>query len=198
MYCLEYRYFGKNKEDANEQGLLSTQNSKIIEMMSEEEKKKKAFIITDDGKVKFGIPDNVYIIGMMNDVDRSIDAFDLALRRRFKWKRMDCDYTVLKDTLNYENLNDYVAACERLNNYIVHDLNLGKSYEFGHSFFLKMLSVKNNNETGKIANTNMTKLFDDYLESTLREYLRANFSESELDDKLKIAKEKFNIPKQAK
>ncbi|WP_153047908.1 AAA family ATPase, partial [Streptococcus suis] len=32
---------------------------------------------------KFYIPENVYIIGTMNDIDRSVDTFDFAMRRRF-------------------------------------------------------------------------------------------------------------------
>ncbi len=58
----------------------------------------------------FIVPRNVYIIGTMNDVDRSIDSFDLALRRRFLWKRMDCDYEVVLDSLNnYSNIGEIVA-----------------------------------------------------------------------------------------
>ncbi len=34
---------------------------------------------------------------MMNDVDKSIDTFDLALRRRFKWIRKDCNYDVIQE-----------------------------------------------------------------------------------------------------
>jgi len=188
MYCLEYRY----KEGNGSSGLLTTQYSKIIENMTDEEIKKKAFIVDDDGKVKFGIPDNVYIIGMMNDVDRSIDAFDLALRRRFKWIKMDCNYGVIDENINYNNREDFIKACKNLNNFISIELNLGKSYEFGHSFFLKIndiLQIKKN----KVSNRMMKTLFDNYLESTLKEYLRANFSEKDIDDKLKKAKEKFQI-----
>jgi len=204
MYCLEYRYKGEG-----EKGLVSTQNAKIIENLiknkSPEEKKESELVFELDKKneVKFGIPDNVYIIGMMNDVDRSIDAFDLALRRRFKWKRMPCDYDVLSENLtDYENIgyskdktsnsDSYIGACRALNDYISIDLNLGKSYEFGHSFFLKIGNTRKNN-TKKITQAMLNSLFTDYLESTLKEYLRANFSEKELDDKLKKAKNKFKL-----
>ena len=44
---------------------------------------------------EFFIPANIYFIGMMNDVDKSIDCFDLALRRRFTWILMECDYDCL-------------------------------------------------------------------------------------------------------
>ena len=48
-----------------------------------------------DESAYFGVPKNVFFIGMMNDVDKSIDAFDFALRRRFKWIRKDFDPDVL-------------------------------------------------------------------------------------------------------
>ena len=57
-----------------------------------DEKERLSFLIQNDD-VYFGIPDNVYVIGMMNDVDKSIDSFDLALRRRFKWIRKEYNYS---------------------------------------------------------------------------------------------------------
>lgn len=81
---------------------------------------------------------------MMNDVDKSIDAFDLALRRRFKWIRKDGDYDVIEEETRFRgreefsNIGPYVKSCEKLNNYISNELGLGKSYEFGHSFFMKI------------------------------------------------------------
>lgn len=40
---------------------------------------------------KFYIPDNVYIIGTMNDIDRSIDTFDFAMRRRFRFIKIEAN-----------------------------------------------------------------------------------------------------------
>jgi len=131
-----------------------------------------------------------FFIGMMNDVDKSIDAFDLALRRRFKWIRKDCDYDVVEEETKFKNKEDfnnilnYKKACERLNNYISNDLGLGKSYEFGHSFFMKMKDIAKRKD---ITQNNMEVLFNLYLRPTLKEYLRAVFAESELDNKLNDA-----------
>ena len=82
---------------------------------------------------------------MMNDVDKSIDSFDLALRRRFKWIRKDCDYDVIADVLSrempiqdQETIDNYVTSCETLNKFIVDELGLTQSYMFGHAFFLKI------------------------------------------------------------
>lgn len=187
LYCLEYRY----NEVTAKSNLIKTQYASVIKNLPEDVKKDKVFII-DDGEVKFGIPDNVYIIGMMNDVDRSIDTFDLALRRRFKWIRMECDYKVIRNILDFKNTDDYAKVCENLNDYISKDLNLGKSYEFGHSFFLKIQDISKRN-IKNISNSMMKSLFEDYLESTLREYLRANFTEQELESKLSDAKTKFTF-----
>ncbi|WP_073089221.1 McrB family protein [Thermosyntropha lipolytica] len=66
MYCLEYR--GKKYR-------IKTQYSNLMKM----EKKEHVF------KYGFYIPENVYIIGTMNDIDRSVETFDFALRRRFFW-----------------------------------------------------------------------------------------------------------------
>ena len=75
----------------------------------------------------FGVPKNIRFIGMMNDVDKSIDAFDLALRRRFKWIRMFCDYSVINDKIVKEqgekkgesaNTISYIISCAKLNYFI--------------------------------------------------------------------------------
>ncbi|MGI1811741.1 McrB family protein [Priestia sp. TGN 0903] len=46
----------------------------------------------------FFIPKNVYIIGTMNDIDRSVEAFDFALRRRFQWIEVKAN-DVMKEAL---------------------------------------------------------------------------------------------------
>ena len=191
----DYRHDGESDEF-----LISTQYSSLIEQLIKDDYEKYkhlAYQITvEDGikKVKFGVPENVFFIGMMNDVDKSIDAFDLALRRRFKWIRKDCDYEVVEEETRFKrkedfsNIGQYIKACKELNNYISKDLCLGKSYEFGHSFFMKMSDIAKRKE---ITQHNLEVLFNLYLRPTLKEYLRAVFAESELDNKLNEALNKF-------
>ncbi|MDU2009268.1 MAG: AAA family ATPase [Campylobacter concisus] len=138
-------------------------------------------------KQEFSIPSNVYFIGMMNDVDKSIDCFDLALRRRFAWVLMECDYEVV------ENATDkaYETKCESLNSYIIKEeyqlkgskktdgLNLGRAYEIGHSYFLKK-------ET-----TDEKEIWARHIEPILREYIRTQFGDGEVEKKLKMAKKIF-------
>jgi 5-methylcytosine-specific restriction protein B len=186
----DYRHDGKNKRN-----LIRTQYSALIEdLIKEDDKYKDLAYIIDNGEVKFGVPKNVFFIGMMNDVDKSIDAFDLALRRRFKWIRKDCDYEVIAEETRFKrkedfsNISKYIKACEKLNNYISAEIGLGKSYEFGHSFFMKMSDISKRKE---ITQHNLETLFNSYLRPTLKEYLRAVFTESELDGKLNEALNRF-------
>lgn len=186
----DYRHNIKNNKN-----LIRTQYSTLIEDLIKEDKiyEDLAYEI-DNGKVKFGIPSNVFFIGMMNDVDKSIDAFDLALRRRFKWIRKDCDYDVIKEktyfngNIDFNNINQYVEACKNLNEYISNDLDLGKSYEFGHAFFMKINDIAKRKD---ITSKNIEVLFNLYLQPTLKEYLRAVFAESELESKLTEALDRF-------
>ena len=183
-------------DTANNKNLIRTQYSTLIEdlIKEDEEKFKHLAYEIDNGDVKFGVPKNVFFIGMMNDVDKSIDAFDLALRRRFKWIRKDCDYEVIEEETRFKakeefnNINQYLKACEKLNNYISNDLGLGKSYEFGHSFFMKISDIAKRKD---ITPNNVEVLFNLYLRPTLKEYLRAVFAESELESKLDEALSKF-------
>lgn len=193
LMCLEkdYRY-DINKPTEN---LYKTQYSPLIESMVEDAEKEGNDIsdlafIYDKENAYFGVPNNLFFIGMMNDVDKSIDAFDLALRRRFKWERMDYKQEILEEITKFRNGNDflnmpqYANACTKLNEYISKTLGLGKSYEFGHSFFMKIEGISNSRTISK---SNMEKLFKLYLEPSLKEYLRALFPEQELDNKIESA-----------
>ena len=157
-----------------------------------------AYEYDDKEGVYFGIPQNIRFIGMMNDVDKSIDTFDLALRRRFKWIRKDCDYDVIEDLLEKEkkekeSIDKYVERCKRLNEYISKTKNdglgLGKTYEFGHAFFLKIMQISKNK---KITPDHCKLLFERHLRPTLSEYLRSFQDEDEIEKNINKAKNLFS------
>ena len=198
----DYRHDPDPKKDSKD-NLIQTQYSSLIEELIKEDKTKEDSLVyarDGNGKVAFGVPKNVYFIGMMNDVDKSIDTFDLALRRRFKWIRKDCKYDVIKEIKfkngsdNFKNIDEYADCAEALNKYISQELLLGKSYEFGHSFFMKMSGIPKNTI---ISESNLETLFDSHLRPTLKEYLRAFYPENEIEGNngkggmLKEALEKF-------
>lgn len=194
LVCLEknYRHMVTEKS-ANTENLIKTQYSSLIEdMIKENEINMDLAYHYVDGDVYFGVPNNLYFIGMMNDVDKSIDTFDLALRRRFKWIRKDCDYDTIEEHLKlYANFSQYRDCCATLNKYISETLGLGKSFEFGHAFFMRITEIAT---TKKITVKNIRLLFELYLEPTLKEYMRSLYSENELDDKVKNAMFVFEKP----
>ena len=195
LLCIEKDYRHDGKSDQN---LIKTQYSPLVEDMIQEDKKNKGLAYhLIDSDAYFGVPKNVYFIGMMNDVDKSIDAFDLALRRRFKWIRKDCDYDVIENEVKFKNGDDfhniekYTKSCKNLNNFISEELGMGKSYEFGHSFFMKITNIASSKT---ISSKNLKVLFNLHLKPTLKEYLRSMFSEGQLENKLEEALAVFVNP----
>ncbi|WP_159017839.1 McrB family protein [Algibacter sp. L3A6] len=110
--------------------------------------------------IELNMPDNLYIIGTMNEIDFSVERMDFALRRRFVWKFKGYDDAVLLEMLgsyfndkHFEEFkNDFVTACTALNNYISFSIEeLGEAYQIGHTFFAELSKIYNENYnlTGK-------------------------------------------------
>ncbi len=144
--------------------------------------------LSDEGaNYYFGIPENLFFIGTMNDIDRSVDSFDMALRRRFFWKQFDCDYDAVRDKFSQQPEVDlYIKICIDLNNYIASQdgLNLGDSYQLGQSYFLKPEKL-NASQISKVWNNNIAPL--------LKEYMRAEYPEGEIESHLSKAKRIFSL-----
>lgn len=172
---------------------VKTQNSNLWK------KEHAVVVLSDQGEINeegndfyFGIPENIFFIGTMNDVDRSVDSFDMALRRRFFWKSFACDYDVIRDHyLNNEYADQYIEICEVLNNYISSEkgLNLGDSYQLGHSYFLKPTSLNS---------TQLNKVWTNNIAPLLKEYLRAEYPENEIKSHLDKAKTLYSWVKNDK
>ncbi|MCH5242550.1 MAG: AAA family ATPase [Muribaculaceae bacterium] len=152
-----------------EKGKVITQYHNLIE-------------VGDDFEDGFFVPENVYIIGTMNDIDRSIESMDFAMRRRFAWKDISVesqmeildnetswgkngkpDENTLKELKNrMTHLNQAIIDKyykEPISNQV--KIGLTKSFQIGPAYFLKF-NLYNNFED----------LWKYHIEGLLYEYLR--------------------------
>lgn len=88
----------------------------------------------------FYVPENLYIIGMMNTADRSLALIDYALRRRFSFFEMEPAFTSdgflhYQAALDNETFNALVEQIKKLNLEIKNDPVLGPGFRIGHSYF---------------------------------------------------------------
>lgn len=147
--------------------------------------------IVEDGdifKKGFFVPENVYIIGTMNDIDRSVESMDFAFRRRFAFKEvtatdsqkmLDSDDAWDSKKPNDEIITSIKDRMDNLNNKIWHKPTneekdedkyiegLSSAYHIGASYFLKLANYKKDDGT-----YDFDKLWEYHLEGLLREYLR--------------------------
>ena len=121
----------------------------------------------DNPDEKFYIPENVYIIGTMNDIDRSVDSFDFAMRRRFRFVEVRAESTQdMLDTIADEDIkNEAIARMDRLNAEILKVEGLNENYQIGASYFLKLKYL------------DFDDFWTDYLEPLLQEYVRGLYDE---------------------
>ena len=147
-----------------ERGSVSTQYANLHE--------------TDD---KFYIPENVYIIGTMNDIDRSVDTFDFAMRRRFRFVEVTAESQVgMLDEVLGDKAEEAKIRLRNLNAAIENVQELNSHYHIGPSYFLKLKDVDFDYEL----------LWSDYIKPLLEDYLRGSYEE---DETLQTLKKAFDL-----
>ena len=118
---------------------------------------------SDDFSNGFYVPKNVYILATMNDIDRSVESMDFAMRRRFTWKEISPkDTEDMLDELGQPLADEARKTMHRLNKVIEDTNGLGAAYMIGPAYFRKL---KDNGGS-------FEKLWKMNLEPLLREYLR--------------------------
>ena len=132
-----------------------------------------------DSSEKFYIPDNVYIIGTMNDIDRSVDSFDFAMRRRFRFIELQAEDTTYmwQGQLDETKIEEATDRLVSLNKQISNTDDLDSNYHIGPSYFLKLPEL----------GYNYNVLWADYLQPLLEEYLRGSYEEQEKLEAMKNA-----------
>ena len=144
-----------------EKGCVSTQYANLHE--------------TDE---KFYIPENVYIIGTMNDIDRSVDTFDFAMRRRFRFVEVTAEsqlYILDNELDGHEE--EAKKRLRNLNAAIENIQELNSHYHIGPSYFRNLKELDYDYEL----------LWSDYLKPLLEDYLRGSYEEAETLGTLKKA-----------
>lgn len=147
MFSIDPGYAGKSEKriDTQYQNLIEDEN--------------------DPFKDGFYRPENVFIIGTMNDIDRGVESMDLAMRRRFLFKEVKATDTQDEILSQIDDKDRKVAkkAMDELNKAIRNQDGLFEDYCIGASYFLK-LDEKDENK--------WTTLWNNHLKGLLKEYLR--------------------------
>ena len=116
----------------------------------------------------FGVPDNVYLIGTMNTADRSIASIDTALRRRFHFKEMLPDASVLDgvyvDGISIKDI--FVKKNKRIS--VLYD----REHTLGHAYFLPLKE----DSTIKM----LSNIFADNIMPLLQEYFYEDYEKIRL------------------
>lgn len=131
----------------------------------------------------FYIPENVYIIGTMNDIDRSVESMDFAMRRRFAWKEIKAnENTRMLDDLGTLK-SEVVEKMNCLNDKIWNENSndgiegLGVAYHIGGAYFRKLKLYLNEDYSNK--EEAYRALWENHLCGVLFEYLRGSMNAAE-------------------
>jgi len=181
MYCMEYRR-GRNTAPQPHADTLSLPN--LLPASHED---------PFQGGRAFFLPENLYLIGTMNHADRSISGFDMALRRRFAWGRLDYSSGILRRMIEErsgqlkmalpENVEAFILRANGLNKSIREgkttergdadrDLPLNEDHVIGHTYFAEIVPIVfHSRSRNKINQMHLERLWLYFIEPLLEDYL---------------------------
>lgn len=114
----------------------------------------------------FYVPKNVYIIGTMNDIDRSVESMDFAMRRRFAFIEIKADNNIsMLDGIPEKT--DVIKHMQAINSVISSESELGSSYHIGGAYFKNVVFCRK--KDGQI---DWTYFWETYLSRLVAEYIR--------------------------
>ena len=160
-------------------------NAPKEELETEKIKEKSKGILLPN-KERLVIPDNLYIIGTMNDIERSVESMDFAMRRRFGWHEVTAEAS--KAILAKADGSDssLIKAMDELNKLIEGTKGLGKEYHLGGAIFAKIAQY----DATLPDQERYELLWRNHIANTLKDYLRGNPKASVAFNSLKEAYDK--------
>jgi AAA domain (dynein-related subfamily) len=182
MYSLEYRGYN---------GKIKTQYAYL-----NKDENANSVYFWENGEDWFFIPQNIFIIGTMNNIDRSVDSFDFALRRRFKWEEVQPNYDVISTVLldkewDVNIVDNLKESLKKLNDEIEKVELLGKDYLIGHSYVLELKKL--DKDAFGTAEETKQFLWDEFIKPLMEEYLRGLGDAKKAKEILKSFKESFGL-----
>lgn len=172
VYTNATKEFGKIAEpvvliiDEINRGNVSQIFGELITLIEEDKRigKEEALeVILPYSKEKFGVPPNLFIIGTMNTADRSVEALDTALRRRFSFEEMQPKPNLiategkLKENQGILDSINLPRVLETINNRI--EILSNRDHKIGHSYFMNVTKLEDLKDTFK---KNIIPLLQEY------------------------------------
>ena len=146
-------------------------------------------LVDENNYGHFFVPENVYIIGTMNDIDRSVESMDFAFRRRFAFYEVKATDKMLNSLELYpQHLEQLKRKMNAVNNAIVKQ-GLTEAYQIGGSYFLKIEKYYKKNFEEKSFKYALEHLWNYHLRGTIYEYFRG---EPDAEKKLQFIKDEYD------
>jgi len=130
--------------DEINRGNLSKVFGELLMLIENDKRGKELRLLYSDEQ--FSVPENVYIIGMMNTADRSLAMIDYALRRRFAFYEFEPafgseGFKKYQTSIGNVKFNRLIETVVAMNTVIEEDDSLGSGFRIGHSYFSSRLEV---------------------------------------------------------
>lgn len=162
------RLYGKTTDpiilivDEINRGNVSAIFGELITLLEDDKRKgedNELNIILPYSKKEFYVPSNLFLIGTMNTADRSVEALDTALRRRFSFEEMMPDPTKVSKEFDGIKLSEVLKVInERI------ELLVDRDHTIGHAYFMKVKSIDD-----------LAKVFNDKIVPLLQEYFYGDY-----------------------
>lgn len=180
-------FFSIDPSYRGKQGVVQTQYANMVESGNQFDRN------LNNGKTgQFFVPKNVYIIGTMNDIDRSVESMDFAFRRRFTFIEVTAEDSMGMLGQLGNKANDARKVMKALNEALISPEKGGltSAYQIGGSYFLKLKPKKDKDDKDdKDEFISFEELWDYHLKGTLYEYFRG---EPDADKKLAELKKAYD------